>query len=142
MIKSFNIREFEAKSFDNDKYVNIAVNMGLTFSKPTIENDIINIGFTLDFVFANPSLGYIKYRGSVDYVDDEGKTKEVFNSWLKEKPSQKAVTEIGNVITVSLTPISLMVGNLMDLPPVIRLPRIGDNMDIKKVNREESGMYG
>ena len=142
MIKNFNVKGFEAKSFDTDNYDNIAVNMGLTFSKPTMENGVINIGFVLDFVFVNPSLGYIKYIGDVDYVDDKGKTKELFASWIKEEPSDKAVVEIGNMITVSLTPISLMVGNLMDLPPVIRLPKLGGKMNIKKTKHEEPDIYG
>jgi|SRR3989344_4813882 len=81
-----------------------------------------------DFEFTTEykkDVGNLKINGNLLYSDDEKKIKDILDIWRKTKRVDKDImTSITNFILIKCNVKALMLSELVNLPPHIRLPML------------------
>ena len=85
-------------------------------------------GLRLDYVFKTayePNLGVIEMEGNVIYMVDDKKTKEILDTWKKDKRvPQDVMTNVLNTVLQRCNIQALVMSKELNLPPPIPLPRV------------------
>jgi hypothetical protein len=96
--------------------------------------------YTFSINYINPSMGYIRYEGTLDYTGDGGETVEQTSDELAPELRH----EMAGTIITNLIPMALLLSKAMGLPPASPLP-IPEFHTAKKSDRRDrmsEGMYG
>ena len=87
-------------------------------------------GLKIDYTFKTtyqPNIGNIEMEGTVIYMVDEKRTKEISDSWKKDKKLPKDVmTDVLNTVLQRCNIQSLVLSREINIPPPIPLPRVGE----------------
>ncbi|MAE42900.1 hypothetical protein CMO93_03950 [Candidatus Woesearchaeota archaeon] len=130
-IVSFNFTKIEAEKKDPAKG-KININNNVTIEN--VEEKDLSLGnqkqkvlnFTFEFTSKyDPDAGNIKLIGSVLYMEDAKKVKEILDGWKKDKKLPKDImTRILNVVLNKSNVQALILSEQVGLPPPIPLPKV------------------
>ena len=84
------------------------------------------LAFTFEFTSKyDPDLGSIKITGDVLNMDSPAKAKEILDGWKKDKRLPKEImTDILNTVLTKCNIQALILGDQINLPPPIPLPKV------------------
>lgn len=118
-------REIEAKN--NLKILEIKED------KLTIDQQKI-LRFSFEFVVNyEPKIAKLQFGGSLTYLNEEKKMKEILSSWTKDKKIPPEVSApIMNYLLTKCNIRALSIAQDMNLPPHIPFPRIAIKSEIAK----------
>lgn len=127
----FNFNKINVEKNDVGKgKVNISNNVAIK----NIEQKGISLGknkqdalkFTFEFTSKyEPKLGSILLGGDVLFLTDSGKSKEVLDSWKKDKKIPKDImASILNTVLAKCNIQALILSQEVNLPPPIPLPKV------------------
>jgi len=130
-IVSFNFTKIEAEKKEATKgKVNINNNVSIN----NVEEKDLALGsqkqkvlnFTFEFISSyNPNAGTIKLLGSVLFMDESKKVKEILDGWKKDKKVPKDImAKILNVILNKSNIQALILSEQVNLPPPIPMPKV------------------
>lgn len=129
----FNFDKISAQRINNLKgNVNINHTVNITNVKKEEVNidkkqDILKFEFEFKVEY-QPNIGNISLEGSVLYLDDPKKLKELEDSWKKNKKLPPNITSnIVNTILLKSNVKALILSQDINLPPQIQLPRASIN---------------
>ena len=119
----------EKKGFSQGK-INISNNVTIT----NVEKADLSLGDTkkdgLNFTFQftskyEPNIAEMLIEGTLVYMEDEKRVKEVLKEWKKNKKVPKELmTNIINNVLVRCNIEALLLSREMNLPPPIPLPKV------------------
>ncbi|MBI4440400.1 hypothetical protein HY638_05495 [Candidatus Woesearchaeota archaeon] len=131
-VVGFGFNRIEVKKSDIAKTgkINISNNVSLT----NIEQQDVTLGkekqITLKFSFEftskyEPDVGSILIAGTSLFLSDSKRSKEIIDSWKKDKKVPKDVmTEILNTVLMKCNIQALILSQDVNLPPPIPLPKV------------------
>lgn len=130
-VVSFTFTRIEAEKKEGAKgKINIKNNVSINsvdekdLSLGSQKQKVLN--FTFEFTSKyEPDYGSIRLVGSVLYMDEAKKVKEIIDGWNKEKKLPKEVTgKIINVILNKANVQALILSEHVNLPPPVPLPKV------------------
>ena len=93
----------------------------------------LEVSFVYSSTYANEGeeLAKIEIKGTILYTDKEEVLKDLEKEWKKSKKLKNRDVEIAifNYIFAKITIIALKLADMMELPPVISMPRIVKEKD-------------
>jgi len=130
-VVSFNFTKIEAEKKEAGKG-KVNINNNVTIEK--VEEKDLSLGnqkqkvlnFTFKFTSKyDPDFGMIKLAGSVLYMEESKKVKEILDGWKKDKKLPKELmTKILNVVLNKSNVQALILSDQVNLPPPIPLPKV------------------
>ena len=130
-VVSFNFTKIEAEKKELVKG-KININNNVTIEK--VEEKDLSLGnqkqkvlnFTFEFTSKyDPDAGNIRLIGSVLYMEEAKKVKEILDGWKKDKKLPKDImTRILNVVLNKSNVQALILSEHVGLPPPIPLPKV------------------
>lgn len=110
--------------------INISNNVGIT----DVQKSDLNLGKTkqhgVKFLFKykslyEPGFAKIELGGTVLYLTDDKQSKEILDSWKKDKKITKDIAEkIINSILTKCNIQSIILSNTVNLPPPVPMPKV------------------
>jgi len=110
--------------------INISNNVGII----DIQRSDLEIGKSkqsgIKFIFEyrslyEPNFAKIELGGTILYLTDEKSSKEIFESWEKEKKIKQDIAEkIINAILTKANIQSILLSNTVNLPPPVPMPKV------------------
>ena len=133
-IVGFNFTKIDVEKSDNAKgNVNIHNNVtikNIEKADVSFSGDKQNVvRFSFEFTAKyEPSIGNIFFGGAVLYLDEQKKTKEILDSWKKDKKIEKSLmTSILNTVLAKCNIQALILSQEVNLPPPVPLPKVQVN---------------
>ena len=131
-IVSFNFTKIEAEKKESKKG-KISINNNVTIEK--LEEKDLSLGnqkqkvlnFTFQFTSKyDPDAGHINLTGNVLYMEDSKKVEEILDGWKKDKklPAELLPVTLNTVLN-KCNIQALIISEQVNLPPTVRLPRLG-----------------
>jgi len=97
--------------------------------------DVVNFNF--EFKIKYGDLGDAIFLGSVLYMENPERVKEIVSSWTdKKQVIPEVMTEVFNFILFKVNILGLELEQEMNLPPHIKLPRVKPEQMNQKNNSE------
>ena len=88
--------------------------------------------FKLDY---SPNVGLINLKGSMSYVEDPKKIKDILQEWKKNKKlPQEIMQSLFNTVLARANIKALSLSQDVNLPPHLPLPKVEQKVDNKKYN--------
>lgn len=122
--------------------INIANNIGIV----DVEKNDLQVGNTkqsgvkFNFEYKSsyePDFASILLGGSVIYLSDDKKVKELIDGWKSNKRIEKDVaTQVINSILTKCNIQSILLANAVNLPPPVPMPKVNVAQGPKKVAKE------
>ncbi len=145
MITNITLTKIDSKTYPSNLSAkcNIAINLTLQppniISQPTPfgDKDILKTDYIFSANYLNPSMGYIRIEGSVDYYN-ETNLLEIKNNWSNEK-SNNVKNEISNVLFLNTIPFVMGICEKLKLPSPIAIPQINFNKPSEIIPQSPTG---
>lgn len=131
MIVGFGFTKLSAEKHESAKgKIDINNNVGIkdveedSFSFGDNKQNVLKFKFEFTSKY-EPNFGNILFEGELLYLEDSKKTKEILNSWKKDKKIPKDIMAgLLNTILTKCNVQALILSQEVNLPPPIPLPKV------------------
>lgn len=126
----------EAKKFEDSppREVNINVNV----KEIVLNKDIFKVSFAYDIQYT-PNIGYIRLQG---HLDLKASPNDIAFFQKTQKLPDKVMQNVTNIVLQNCTVQTVIISNVIKLPPPINMPSVQVKKTIQKTNDGDVSYIG